>query len=315
MKLSTVALAALLAAGAGIIGCTAGKTQNSEAPQTKNVILLIGDGMGPAQVSALMFAQPDQPLNMERASVGGMVKTSSANNRVTDSAASATAYATGEKTDNRMLSVWPADSTAMETILEKAERRGVATGLVATTYLEHATPAAFYAHTPDRNAREEIAAQRAEAGLEVALGEVKDLAAATSDALATLATDPDGFFLMVEGSFIDSAGHDNDPERLLAEMRDFDSAVGVALDWAEAHPGTLVVITADHDTGGLTIPAGDENFLLPDSGIEFSWSTGGHTGVMVPLFAHGPGSAAFGGIQDNTAVNHKMEAALGLDWY
>ncbi len=283
---------------------------SARPPKVENIILLIGDGMGPAQVTALMQAQGSEPINMERATVGGFVKTSSANNRVTDSAAAATAFATGQKTNNGHLGV-NVNGEPLETILEKAEKAGLATGLVATTYLEHATPGAFYGHNADRNAREEISAQLQEAGIEVTLGQVKNLAEATGEALTVL-TGKRGFFLMVEGSFIDSAGHDNDPERLLKEMRDFDGAVGVALDYAETHPKTLVIITADHETGGLTIPSGDENFLLPDSGIEFEWGTGGHSAVIVPLFVYGPGATQFGGVHENTEINHLMVKSLGL---
>ncbi len=281
------------------------------AAAQRRVILLIGDGMGLAQVSALMLAAGDEPTSFERATTGGFVKTSSADNRVTDSAAAATAYASGIKTNNTYLGV-DADGQPLETILEKAEAAGLSTGLVATTYLEHATPGAFYAHVRDRGEREEISRQLSRAGIEFARGEVDDLAAATREALEVLTTDDDGFFLMVEGSFIDSAGHGGDSERLLVEMSGFERAVGVAFDYADRHPGTLVVVTADHETGGLTIPSGDENFLLPDSGIEFRWSTGGHTGVLVPLFAYGSGAEVFGGVMDNTAVNHRLEEHLTL---
>ncbi len=104
----------------------------------------------------------------------------------------------------------------------------------------------------------------------------------------------------------------NRAEMLLGEMLDFDNAVGVAMDYADTHPGTLVIVVADHETGGLTIPAGKENFLLPDSGVEFRWSTGGHTGTMVPMLAYGTGASYFGGIMENTEVNRRMEEILGL---
>lgn len=83
-----------------------------------------------------------------------------------------------------------------------------------------------------------------------------------------------GFLLMVEGSQIDWAGHDNDAELLLAEMTDFDRAVSAAMDFADDHPGTLVVVTADHETGGLSIPSNEEDFHLSDSGVQYDFSTG-----------------------------------------
>jgi alkaline phosphatase len=117
---------------------------------------------------------------------------------------------------------------------------------------------------------------------------------------------------MVEGSLIDYAGHDRDAEALLGEMGDFDTAVGVAFDYADAHAGTLVIVLADHETGGLTLPAGRENFLLPDSGVDFRWSTGGHTATMVPILAYGAHAELFSGVMDNTEVNRRMVRLLGL---
>ena len=367
----TVALAAMVVL-VPMQGCGP-KTSSASAPRVKNIILVVGDGMGLAQVSALMVAQNYVPVNMERASVGGFVKTWSANNRVTDSAASGTAYATGEKTNNGYLGVDPAGEP-LETILEKAERVGLATGLVATTHIMHATPGAFYAHNRNRNDYRAIALDLLPSGVDVAIGggrgymidrpdgrnlveELRKQGYVVADSLAGLdgvtrgqamaiyeggglplvrdGRDPEylpkatskaleivtantprgagGFFMMVEGSYIDSAGHDNDAEVLLGEMKEFDAAVGVAFDYADAHPGTLVIILADHETGGLTIPAGRENFLLPDSGIDFMWSTGGHTGTMVPMFAYGAHADLFGGVMDNVEINHRMVQLLGLE--
>ncbi|MDR2891443.1 MAG: alkaline phosphatase [Alistipes sp.] len=381
------------------------QTPGARPDEVRNIILMVGDGMGSAQISALMMAS-DRPLNMERATMGGMVKTSSANNRVTDSAAAATAYSTGEKTANGYLGIDP-DGAPLQTILEKAEAAGLATGLVATTNIQHATPAAFYAHTPDRDDYHAIALELLDSGVDVAIGggigymtgredgrdlmqELQAKGYAVADNLAAIATatsgnvvalynedeipayvsqngdtagattsegegrDPSmlakgtskaleiltangaagvsgegkaadggtdgaktasgkGFFAMVEGSWIDSAGHAGDARMLMGEMRDFDNAVGVAFDYADAHPGTLVIVVADHETGGLTIPSGDDNFLLPDSGVEFRWATGGHSATMVPILSYGTGASAFGGIMDNTEVNRRMEILLGLE--
>jgi alkaline phosphatase len=143
------------------------------------------------------------------------------------------------------------------------------------------------------------------------------LAKITSKALEILTANSaaagKGFFAMVEGSWIDSAGHAGDARMLLGEMRDFDNAVGVAFDYADAHPGTLVIVVADHETGGLTLPAGEEDFRLPDSGVEMRWSTGSHTAAMVPVFAYGVGAENFSGIMDNTEINRRMEQLLGLE--
>jgi alkaline phosphatase len=349
-------------------GCAEKSESAPVVPDVKNIILMVGDGMGLAQISALMIAEDYAPLNMERATVGGFVKTYSANNRVTDSAAAATTYATGEKTNNSSLSITP-DGTPQETILEKAEKMGFSTGLVATTEIQDATPGAFYGHNVDRGEFLDISLGLLTSGVDVVIGggqrslvdrpdgrnlveELENQGYMMVDSLAELDSvtsgdamalykgdiplvvdgrDPEylpnatakaleiltanatqGIFLMVEGSAIDSGGHDNDAEMMLGEMRDFDTAVGVAFDYADAHPETLVIVLADHETGGLTIPSGKENFLLPDSGVEFEWSTGGHTGTMVPLFAYGAHADMFGGVLNNVEVNHRMELLLGL---
>lgn len=362
----------LLAAVATLSTACREDGQRTSAPHVKNVILMVGDGMGAGQITSLMLQNGDKPLAIERASVGGMVKTHSANNRVTDSAAAATAYATGDKTKNGSISV---DTLGMplETILEKAERAGLFTGIVATQHIMHATPAAFYAHVPNRNMYEDIALGLLPSGIDVAIGGgrryltdrkdgrnlveelekqgytmvdslealdgitnlgamalyedsmpyVRDgrkpdyLARATGKALEMLSQNQrrkaGGFFLLVEGSFIDDGGHSNDAAMMLDEVRDFDAAVAVAFDYADSHPGTLVLVLADHETGGLTLPSGNANFLLPDSGVDFQWSTTGHSGTIVPMFAYGAKAENFGGILDNTEVNHRLEQLLGLE--
>ena len=137
--------------------------------EVKNIILMIGDGMGHAHIAQLMIDQKFKPLNMNRATGGGMVTTYSKNNRVTDSAAAATAFATGSKTNNSKLSVDP-DNNPMPTILELAEKAGLSTGVVATCQLVHATPAAFYAHAKGRYDSDTIAAQLVPSGIDVAFG-------------------------------------------------------------------------------------------------------------------------------------------------
>ncbi|MDR2882343.1 MAG: alkaline phosphatase [Alistipes sp.] len=348
------------------------KSRPAAPPRVKNVILMVGDGMGLAQVSALMLAGEYRPVNLERATTGGFVKTHSADNRVTDSAAAGTAYATGHKTRNGYLGVDP-DGNPLETIIDRAERAGLSTGLVATVEIQHATPGAFYGHSRQRYDYESVSLDLLTSGVDVAIAggrryltdrkDGRDLVAelraqgyfmtdslagldgvtsgpamalcedalpfvsegrdpeyltrATAKALGILTANTPrtegGFFLMVEGSLIDYAGHDKNTEALIGEMRDFDAAVGVAFDYADAHPGTLVVVLADHETGGLTIPAGKEDFTLPDSGVEFRWSTGGHTASMVPMFAYGAQAGLVGGVFDNTEVNRLLTQLLGVE--
>ena len=114
-----------------------------------------------------------------------------------------------------------------------------------------------------------------------------------------------GFFLMVEGSQIDWGGHANDLDYVINEMLDFDRAIGKAMDFAEKDGGTLVIVTADHETGGLTLLEGS----LEEKRVNGHFSTKGHTPLPVPVFAYGPGAELFGGIYENTEVFHKMIAA------
>ena len=116
----------------------------------------------------------------------------------------------------------------------------------------------------------------------------------------------EGFFLMVEGSQIDWGGHANNSDYIVTEMIDFDKAVGKVLDFAKEDGNTLVIVTADHETGGYALRSVDNNYEL----IEGSFTTGGHTGVMVPVFAYGPGADQFQGVYDNHMIYHKMMDAL-----
>ncbi|MHB1194420.1 MAG: alkaline phosphatase [Longimicrobiales bacterium] len=145
----------------------------------------------------------------------------------------------------------------------------------------------------------------AEDGMPAAAERTPTLPDMTRAALAVLSRDRDGFFLMVEGSQPDWLAHDHAPIGDVArEVLDFDAAVGAALDFADANPGTLVVVVADHETGGMAIE------LTPDSlHVEGTprapfadYATTGHTGQMTPLFAAGPGAHLFGGVKDNFRV-------------
>lgn len=129
---------------------------------------------------------------------------------------------------------------------------------------------------------------------------------ATLKALDTLSRNPKGFFLMVEGSNIDKAAHANDLKRMMEETLDFDRTVGAALDWASRHPGTLVVITADHNTGSFALTGGNRE----KGEITARFASGSHDGVMTPVYAFGTGSDAFTGIYENTDIFHKILKAL-----
>ncbi len=347
--------------------CTAAwKTGEDATEKPVNIIFLIGDGMGLSAVST-GFYYGEAPSNFGRFKNIGMIKTSSATHKVTDSAASGTAMAAGKKTYNGAIGL---DTLKMPVtnITETVSGFGWSTGVVATSSITHATPASFYAHVEMRHMEEEIATQLLDSeidffagggisffnrrqdgldlfdsalekgfildttglkapdnleegqkygfllageGLPPATGGRGDfLADATALAIHQLSGDENGFFLMVEGSQIDWAGHDNDAEYLISEMLDFEKAIGVALDFAGKDGHTLVVVTADHETGGFTLaPATDQETGREDYGeIEPRFATGGHSATLIPVFAFGPGAEKFRGIYENTGLFHKMAA-------
>jgi alkaline phosphatase len=134
------------------------------------------------------------------------------------------------------------------------------------------------------------------------------LSRAALKAIELLSGSGRGFFLMIEGSMIDDGGHDNDLERMMDEVHDFDRAVGKVLQWAARDGATLVVVTADHETGGWTLLGGD----IATGTVKGKFSTGDHSGVMVPVYAFGPGGEAFTGIFENTDLFYKMLSAYGF---
>lgn len=337
-----------------------------ESTTVKNIIFLVGDGTGLAQITSGQYALvgPDGLLHLQTMPVTGFVKTHSSDNLITDSASGATAYSCGLKTYNGAIGVNP-DEVPCKTILELAEEQGLSTGLVSTSSITHATPASFAAHQPQRSMQMQIAEDFLDSGTEVFLGggvewfsgemrsdsldllsqfeasgyellfNESDLANSTSErvlglfaddgmernegeptsemmtqkALDILSQNEDGFFLMVEGSQIDWAGHGNDTEYLLREVEDFDNAVKAALDFALQDGETLVILTADHETGGMTM----QRQTAEGDSLEIYWTTGYHTGVPVPLMAYGPQATEFMGWRDNTYVGLKMAELLGLE--
>ncbi|MEN6519524.1 MAG: alkaline phosphatase [Armatimonadota bacterium] len=132
------------------------------------------------------------------------------------------------------------------------------------------------------------------------------LSALAAKAIESLSKDKDGFFLMVEGGQIDSFAHANDFENAVRQVIEFDRAVAAGLDYARKHSDTLVIVTADHETGGLTLLTNSEGQLQP------SWSSKGHTGVTVPIYAFGPGSEKFAGLIDNTDIPKRMAELWGV---
>ena len=128
-------------------------------------------------------------------------------------------------------------------------------------------------------------------------------------AIDVLNDDPDGFFLMIEGSKIDGASHDNRFDRMLAEIQDFDQVIGKVLDFAAKDKHTLVIVTADHETGGLVLTEGDKHKGTVAGEFMFTH----HTPVLVPVFAYGPGAEQFAGINENNSLFQKMMTAFGFN--
>lgn len=334
------------------------------AQEVKNIIYLIGDGMGLSSVSMMQVENGYSAIIFDKADNVALQKTYSADNRVTDSAASGTALASGYKTNNTFIGCTP-DGVAVESLMDVAKAQGKATGVVVTTYLQHATPAAFYAHTESRHNYEIITEQLVKSSLDVAIGggmghfknvydeEVADvvkcngfslveefsalqkqsgeqrtlallaewevgsnsgtyLADATREALRLLETrgEDNGFVLMVEGSLIDGMGHANNAAAQQIEMQGFMGAIEVAVEYAKAHEGTLVVVTADHETGGLSIVSGDANFNLSEQGVEYRWTTNGHSGVMIPIYLYGAANECINGIVENTDIANILKGLI-----
>ena len=356
------------------IACLATQPSKAKTPKVKNIIYMIGDGMGLTHVSMLELENKYAPTSFDRADNIALTRTYSANNRVTDSAASGTALATGYKTNNGWLGMTP-DGTVVESIIAKAEKQNFATGLVATYAIQHATPAAFYAHVKSRGDYANITRHFMESNIDIALGggyqhfddvfkkegknyveeltnkgykvcktwdEISQqtsgqvfgllhgdnmpaiekrqpnfLADATAKALEILSNNVKsqkrkGFVLMVEGSQIDGRSHGCDVSGILAEMRDFDKAVKVAMDYADQNPGTLVVVVADHETGGLSIPSSKTDFTLPESGIGYNFGTSSHTAALIPVYLYGTGAEQINGIMENIELSWKLQQLLGV---
>jgi len=325
----------------------------------RNVIFMIGDGMGIAQIYSGMVASGNK-LALEQCTHCGFSKTYSASDFTTDSGAGGTALACGVKAKNGMIGMTP-DSVAVSSILEQAEKNNLSTGIVVACAVTHATPASFIAHQVNRSMYEEIATDYLKTDIDVFIGggrkyfedrtdgknltqELKNknykvaytladvkatktgklagllyedynpgmpdrgdmLPESTVAAIDILKNNSKGFFLMIEGSQIDWACHDNNAKQTVLEMQDFDKTIGKVLDFAKKDGNTLVIITADHETGGMTILNGK----MSSGDMNVVYTTKNHSGVPVPVFAYGPGAENFTGFMENTSFKQKLEKLL-----
>ena len=382
MKLTKTILLSILLVSL-ILTPTVQYSQAAEAeyPEPLSVILMIGDGMGYEHVKIAKWVEVGKNANltMETLPYSYSVTTHSADAQITDSAAAATAYATGVKTNNNWVSIAP-NGTELQTILEMAQINGKSTGVITTTTIQHATPAAFMTHVESRGDSSIITQQIIEsAGVDVLMGggsaffseyQIEFMVAngyslaedkstlegitsgkvlglfsegqmyyeqerdinltpsiweMTNKSLEILSQDPDGFFLMVEGGRIDHGGHDNSKVDVVLEAIAFDNAIEVALSYVENHSNTILIVTADHETGGLMITGDSLNGELPSddntemenrairitraNNIEVTWSADYHTDSNVPLFIYGDvfEDYSIDDVIDNIQVFHIMD--------
>lgn len=326
--------------------------------EVRKVILLIGDGMGLAQVKAALAANHGN-LNMAQMRKVGLSRTEAVNSDNTDSAAGGSALATGSKTNNRSIAMDPAGN-ALPNLAEKLQAKGWGTAILSTSDLTDATPAVFYAHVSERDSSKAIAQQALTASFDILAGGTpgwfkgtaaeqykksmaqknisygntpkldkaakrqivfldadytKPVKAGRTDVLSQLLNESltildknhERFFIMAEGAQIDFGGHANDLPYLVKEALDFDKVVGEALRYADKDGHTLVIVTADHETGGLTLLDSDEK----NGFIHGSFSSNDHTSVPVPVFIYGPKSDALTGYYQNTEIFHKIISILG----
>lgn len=327
--------------------------------KAKNVILLIGDGMGLAQIQAGLSANFGKSNLMQMRYIG-LSRTEASNSDFTDSAAGATAFASGKKTNNRYIGM-DADGKKLDALPDTLALFKVKSGIISSGDITDATPAAFYAHQTDRSMSKEIAADLPASHVDILVGSNRKSFTENGELMKTLAEkgynysktldefksakagkqlvlladsvtrsmlagrgemlknsllktiellsdNKQGFFIMAEGAQVDYGGHANNLPYVIAEQHDFDSVVGEALKFADQDKETLVIVTADHETGGLSLL--DASYR--SGKVRGNFSTDDHTNIMVPVFAYGPGAENFIGVYPNNELFNKIINAYGL---
>ena len=305
-----------------------------EDVKPKNVILMIGDGNGLNQISAGMIANGGE-LTLTQLKHLGLLKTGSVDDLITDSAAGATAMASGSKTNNRHIGT-DAEGNDLESLIDVFSENGFINGILTTDNITGATPASFYAHVVERDDSETIFEDLKQskvdffvsAGAKVhdkisstfrrkELSELTDFSERSAvylsreggdfpshvkQVLQHLENQSQPYFLMIENGNIDGDGHSNNVPGIVREVLEFDKAISEAIQVADKNKKTLVVITADHETGGFSILQGNQE----SNSIEGEFLTNDHTGGMVPVFSYGPRSRHFNGVYENTQIFDKI---------
>ena len=327
--------------------------------KVKNIIFMIGDGMGLEQLSTAWIVN-NRHLNItDNFSNIGLQWTYSASKLVTDSAAAGTALATGSKTNNGMIATSP-EGEPMETLSEYAKSKGKKTGTSVVCRVCDATPAVFSTHEPHRDSLYSITAQFVDSKLDFLSGgglkwwenrpdgrdltaeveakgytfvkNIEDLKAVENGPVIALTAykelepaldrgtehqdavkkalelldNKKGFFLMVEGSCIDDWCHANKVGYAVEEILDFDRTVGAVLEWAAKDGETLVIVTADHSTGAMTLQGGK----IAEQSVAVNFANTGHNGVALPVYAWGPHAEDFVGIYENAELSNKIKALI-----
>lgn len=344
----------------GFFGLSNGVSDNYAKGKYKNVILMIGDGMGDNTLAATKKMRNIDKLNLDRMPVRGHSDIDSYLIPATDSAAGGTALATGIRVWINSVAVYPfvpinVDDTPVPiTLCELAKSRGMASGVVTTDSTAGATPSDFSAHVYSRKMTEEICEDQLKSNLDLIWGasagyinkenanangytyvstkteldelekgsksfaqfsfddlkyvkndyDTPTIEEMTKKAIDILSADEDGFFLMVEGACIDKFSHSNDFDGCTMSVVEFDKAVGAALDFAEEDGETLVVVTADHETGGIKYnEKTDEYYYTIDS----------HSIVDVPLFVSATDAGFTNGKEvKNRQVSVQIARVLGF---
>lgn len=317
--------------------------------------------MGLSHITAASYHSPT-PLALVSMVHFGLIKTHSSRQKITDCDAGATAFACGKKTYSGAIGV-DNDSIPLKNIFEYAKEKGLHIGIIATSSITHAIPAAFYAHQLNRSMEYDIAIDLLSSGVDffaggglkffnnrpdnrnlidefkqlkysidttmqaslklpcgylIAKGGLKKaserndfLDRAVEVSLSTLSSSDSGFFLMVESSQIDWAGHANDSAWLMDEMVELDKVINTVLNFAQNDGNTLVVITADHETGGLSLIDTNRDY----NNLRFNFSSASHTAELIPVFAYGPGSINFSGLYSNHNVFSLIKDLIAFKGY
>ena len=327
--------------------------------KVKNVIFMIGDGMGLEQLSTAWIVN-NRHLNItDNFTNVGLQWTYSASKLVTDSAAAGTALATGSKTRNGAIAV-STDNVPLETLSEYAKSKGKKTGTSVVCRICDATPAVFSTHAPNRDSLYNIMAQFVDSKLDFLFGgglkwwedrpdgrnltaeaeakgytfvkDIESLKAVENGPVIALTAykelppaldrgtehqesvkkalelldNRNGFFLMIEGSCIDDWCHANKVGYAVEEILDFDRTVGTVLEWAAKDGESLVIVTADHSTGGMTLLGGK----VAEQSVAVNFANTGHNGVALPVYAWGPHAEDFVGIYENAELSNKIKELI-----